>query len=111
MAVPIFTLPMLLLMLVLLVLPKGNDCLSFDPAMNRRSAFKTAASISSSAATVAATGGAATGWLIRTTDDDAQASSLPSSNDSLLAYQVFPDATPKRDPTLKPVTVSERKDL
>ena len=108
------------MLLLLLELPKGNTCLSFDvdPTMNRRSAFKSAAvaSISSSAA-VAAAGGATTGWLIPTTDDDAQALSLPSSNqknignDSLLAYQVLPDATPNRNPKLKSVTVSERKDL
>ena len=97
------------LIVLLLVLPKENDCLSFDDSMmNRRSIF------SSSAATavtvVAASGGAMTGWLIPATDAQAsiQQQNLSSdrNKDSLLAYQVIPDATPKKNPTIKSVTVS-----
>jgi hypothetical protein len=94
---------------LLLVLPKGNDCLSFDdPMMNRRSIFSSSAA---TAATVVATsGGAMTGWLIPATDAQAsvQQQNLSSdrNEDSFLAYQVFPDATPKKNPTIKSVTVS-----
>ena len=97
------------LTVLLLVLPNESDCLSLDdPMMNRRSIF------SSSAATavtvVAASGGAMTGWLIPATDAQAsiqqQTLSSDRNKDSLLAYQVIPDATPKKNPTIKSVTVS-----
>ena len=96
--------------MLLLVLPNENDCLSLDdPMMNRRSIFS-----SSSAATavtvVAASGGAMTGWLIPASDAEAsiQQQNLSSdrNKDSLLAYQVIPDASPKKNPTIKSVTVS-----
>ncbi|MGK3754456.1 MAG: hypothetical protein ACI8RD_006765, partial [Bacillariaceae sp.] len=100
---------------LLLVLPKGNDCLSFDdPMMNRRSIFSSSAA--TAATVIAASGGAMTGWLIPATDNNnaqalVQQKNLPSdrNTDSLLAYQVFPDATPKKNPTIKSVTVSCKK--
>lgn len=79
------------LLILLLTLFRENDALSFDkPEMNRRSAF----------AAAAAAGGATTGWLVRTVNNAAQAEIL---SDSLQAYQVFPDATPTRNPKLKSV--------
>ena len=97
------------LKVLLLVLPKENDCLSFDDSMmNRRSIFSSSAA--TAATVVAASGGAMTGWLIPATDAEAsvQQQNLSSdrNKDSLLAYQVIPDATPKKNPTIKSVTVS-----
>ena len=97
------------LTVLLLVLPNENDCLSFDdPMMNRRSIFSSSAA--TAATVVAASGGAMTGWLIPATDAQAsiQQQNLSSdrNKDSLLAYQVIPDATPKKNPTIKSVTVS-----
>ena len=94
---------------LLLVLPKENDCLSFDdPMMNRRSIFSSSAT--TAVTVVAASGGAMTGWLISATDAQAsiqqQILSSDRNKDSLLAYQVIPDATPKKNPTIKSVTVS-----
>jgi len=89
-----------LLPLLIIARVQENHGLSLDAEMNRRSAF----------AAVAATGGATTGWFLRTTGDDnsaAQATtisdykSINEDDSSLLAYQVFPDATPTRNPKIE----------
>ena len=107
------TLHMLLLVVVVALLLHGGNGLSIDPEMNRRSAF----------AAVAAAGGATTGWFTRSVPEahaetaastTTTATTNPLPGGSLSAYQIFPDATPTRNPTIESLAVSkkyERRDF
>jgi len=80
--------------------PKGCVALSLDPEMSRRSALQQSLTSMTSASVSA--GGIASGFLI---DPAAQATpdSSPELPSMASAYQVFPDATPARNPKIKSV--------
>lgn len=91
-----------ILFLAMHLLPKGSVALSLDPEMSRRSALQQ----SFTSASVFA-GGIASGFFI-----DPAAHATPDLSSELpsmaSAYQVFPDATPARNPKIKSVAVSLR---
>jgi hypothetical protein len=90
-----------ILLLSSLFVPKGAEPLSPDPEMNRRSALQQSLGSVVSSSAIA---GLSSGMSI--IDPVAHAASFHAPKESsLLAYQVFPDATPALNPRIKSVTV------
>lgn len=92
-----------ILLVAMHLIPNDSRALSLEPEMNRRMALQRSIGSISSASFVAS--GIASGILINsaanaTPDSSAESPSIAS------AYQVFPDATPARNPQIKSIAVS-----
>jgi len=99
---------LLVALLVVVLVLEGGDALSLDPKMSRRSALQQSLASVSGASTsaIAIAGGLVSGWKIEPTATAAHAATplLASKKSSTLsAYQVFPDATPARNPKIKSI--------
>ena len=92
-----------ILLLAMHLIPNSSRALSLEPEMNRRTALQRGVGSISSASFVAS--GIASEILI-TPAAHATPDSLAELPSMASAYQVFPDATPARNPKIKPVAVS-----